>query len=283
MDQIIAGRFQTKGEADIAAALMANYVGKDDICIFHNSPPGQHGVSPGGGDEDADPGAREAESPAGNSALAAGLTAGAIGALGGPVVALAAAGVAAYTGSLLGALNGLGDESSPDRGPDRRPGGIILAVRLAGPDAEKRVIRDLEHQGAADIEKANGEWRNGDWVDFNPVARPRLVAGTAYVAPDHSNATRDTDAQQGKSTTEPPNETASESTSGPEPVIYRVMYDNKKWVVFESSFQQSRAQFDTREAAVSYAKALADIVPAVRVEIYDETGCLASAEQRKSH
>ncbi len=178
MDQIIAGRFQTKGEADVAAALMAEYVDADDICIFHNNPPGQHGAYSVGGDEDADPGAREAENPAAASAAAAGLTAGVIGAaMGGPVVALAAAGVAAYTGSLLGALNGLGDESSPDRGPDRRASGIILAVRIADPNAEKRVISDLEHQGAADIEKANGEWRDGDWVDFNPIARPQLVAG----------------------------------------------------------------------------------------------------------
>lgn len=177
MDQIIAGRFQTKGEADVAAALMVNYVDKDDICIFHNNPPGQHGIYPVGGDEDADPGAREAEGSTVASAAAAGLTAGAIGAAGGPVVALAAAGVAAYTGSLLGALNGLGDDAAPDRGPDRRHGGIILAVRIADPAAEKRIISDLEHQGAVDIEKANGEWRDGDWVDFNPVARPQLVAG----------------------------------------------------------------------------------------------------------
>lgn len=26
-----------------------------------------------------------------------------------------------------------------------------------------------------DIEQAHGEWRDGNWVDFNPVAVPRLV------------------------------------------------------------------------------------------------------------
>ena len=28
----------------------------------------------------------------------------------------------------------------------------------------------LRAEGAADIEQAQGEWRDGDWADFNPVA-----------------------------------------------------------------------------------------------------------------
>ena len=176
MDQIIAGRFQTKAEADVAAARMANYVDKEDITIFHNNPPGQHGTYPAGGDEHTDPDALEAQSP--NTSAAAGLTAGVIGTvIGGPVIGLAAGGVAAYTSSLVGALNGM-EEAGADDEPSRRPAGIILAVRIATPDTEKRVIFDLQEHGAADIEKANGEWRNGDWVDFNPVERPKLVPET---------------------------------------------------------------------------------------------------------
>ena len=30
---------------------------------------------------------------------------------------------------------------------------------------------------ARDIEQAEGQWLDGDWVDFDPVAVPRLVAG----------------------------------------------------------------------------------------------------------
>lgn len=176
MDQIIAGRFQTKAEADIAAARMANYVGKGDITIFHNNPPGQHGTYPVGGDERKDPDAREAESP--NTSAAAGLTAGVIGTVvGGPIVGLAAGGVAAYTSSLVGALNGM-EKTGEDDEPSRRPGGIILAVRIDSPDTEKRVIFDLQEYGAADIERAYGEWRDGDWVNFNPVEQPKLVPET---------------------------------------------------------------------------------------------------------
>src|SRR5450432_1236156 len=54
MERIIAARFQTVGEADAAAALMS-YIDSADISIFHNNPPGQHGVLAAGGDEDEDP------------------------------------------------------------------------------------------------------------------------------------------------------------------------------------------------------------------------------------
>jgi hypothetical protein len=172
MDQIIAGRFQTKSDADTAAALMAPYVDSADICIFHNNPPGQHDHFAAGGDEDEDPGAKGADKSAAGTAIAAGLGAGAIGALGGPVVALAAAATGAYIGSLAGAMHGLEDKKGA---PQRRPSGVILSVRIATPINQKRVIATLRAQGAADIEQADGEWLDGDWTDFDPVAAPKLV------------------------------------------------------------------------------------------------------------
>jgi hypothetical protein len=174
MERIIAGRFQTKGEADAVAALMS-YIDTADICIFHNNPPGQHDARGMGGDEDEDPSAAGAGKSAATTAISAGLAAGAIGALGGPVVALAAAAVGAYTGSLVGAMAKLGDHDDEPHPPERRPGGIMLSVRIAQPANEKRVIATLRAEGAADIEGAYGEWRDGDWSDFDPVAAPRLV------------------------------------------------------------------------------------------------------------
>ena len=50
-----------------------------------------------------------------------------------------------------------------------------MSVRIANPQNENRVIDALRAEGAADIERAEGEWRDGDWVDFNPVAAPQLV------------------------------------------------------------------------------------------------------------
>jgi hypothetical protein len=179
MERIIAGRYQTKGDADAVAALIAQYIDTADICIFHNNPPGQHDAFAVGGDEDEDPGAEGAGKSAGSTAVAAGVTAGAIGALGGPVVALAAAAIGAYSGSLVGAMHGLGNDDAKPRAPERRPGGVMLSVRIANPVNEKRVIATLRAEGAADIEQAQGEWRYGDWADFDPVAAPRLVEGAS--------------------------------------------------------------------------------------------------------
>lgn len=61
---------------------------------------------------------------------------------------------------------------------DRRPGGVMLSVRIATPVNEKRVIAVLRAQGAADIERADGLWHDGDWTDFNPVTAPRLVTAS---------------------------------------------------------------------------------------------------------
>jgi hypothetical protein len=175
MDRIIAGRFLTKDDADAAATTLAPFVDATDISIFHNNPPGQHDVLEKGGDEEADPGAKDAGSSATSTAVAAGLTAGAVGSLAGPVVGLAAAGVGAYLGSLAGAMDGMEDASKKPKGPERRPGGVILSARIADPANEQRVIETLRAHGAMDIEQAQGEWRDGDWADFNPVAKPKMV------------------------------------------------------------------------------------------------------------
>ena len=159
----------------MGTSLIAQYIDIANICIFHNNPPGRHDAFAVGGDEDADPGAEGAGKSAVSTAVAAGLTAGAIGALGGPVVALAAAAIGAYSGSLVGAMVGLGNDDYKPLVPERRPGGVMLSVRIANPVNEKRVIATLRAEGAADIEQAHGEWRDGDWADFNPVAAPRRV------------------------------------------------------------------------------------------------------------
>jgi len=181
MERIIAGRFETKDSADAAAALMAAYVDTSDICIFHNNPPGQHDAAYGigGSDEGEDPGAEGAGEAAAGGALAGGMTAGAIGAIGGPVGALGAAAAGAYVGSLVGAMNGMGTEGVGLLEDERRPGGVMLSVRIADPANEPRVIAALRAEGAADIEHAEGVWTKGDWSDFDPLAAPQRVDSPA--------------------------------------------------------------------------------------------------------
>ena len=173
-EHIIAGRFQTKSKADAAAAAIVRYVDRSDICIFHNNAPGQHGTLLMDGTEDSNAGLKADGESAVTTAVSAGLAAGVIGLVGGPVTALAAAGVAAYTGSLVGAMGGM-QEAESRQLPNFRPAGVILAIRIARPASEKFVINDLRIAGAEDIEAAEGEWRDGDWVDFNPVKEPHLV------------------------------------------------------------------------------------------------------------
>lgn len=210
MDVIIAGRFGTKTEADIAADKMRSFINKTDICIFHNNPPGQHRTSLFGdedavkhqamhpntatsaqkiAEEDASQQAEKAENTSLAAAAVAGVAVGALAVAAGPVAALAAAGVAAYTGSLAGALTGSDGGKSYSESRDGRhnaasnasptqairQGGIMIAVRIANPEIQARVIDSLQLAGAADIEIASGEWRDGDWVDFDPLDAPKLV------------------------------------------------------------------------------------------------------------
>jgi hypothetical protein len=78
--------------------------------------------------------------------------------------------------SAAGAMAGLGAHDDNAHSEERRAG-IMLSVRIAEPANEKRVIATLRAEGAADIEMADGEWRDGGWSDFDPVAVPRLVEG----------------------------------------------------------------------------------------------------------
>jgi hypothetical protein len=175
MSIIIAGRFENITPAEEAMrALRESGIPADDICHFHNSPPGQHGAYALGGDEDADPTAREAQDNTATVAAVAGVGGGIVGAtVAGPIGAVAGAGVGAYTGALIGALTGADDH--PPAGVLRRQAGLMVAVRADDFDRDEDIIGTLRRHGATDIEKTTGLWRNGDWVDFDPVAAPRLV------------------------------------------------------------------------------------------------------------
>jgi hypothetical protein len=206
VDHIIAGRFATKDEADAAAETLAGLIAASDFCIFHNSPPGQHGVSIFGEDEvkrhheqvvknaahaqnpnetDVNEQQDNAETAALGTAAAAGVAAGLVAAVAGPVAALAAVGVAAYTGSLAGALQGSGDSTESNESHSShtghhdesamRQGGVMLAVHVAEQGSEAAVIRLLHAAGAKDIEEADGIWGEADWVDFDPLGSPNLV------------------------------------------------------------------------------------------------------------
>ncbi|HVY06600.1 MAG TPA: hypothetical protein VHB46_11550 [Burkholderiales bacterium] len=176
MTTIIAGMFDTIDKAEGALdQLRGGEFEKDDVCSFANNPPGQHATFPIGGDENEDPGARHADGGAGKGAAVGLGTGAAVGAVvAGPPGAAVGAGIGAYVGSLVGALHGL-DGSGTDEDPVRRPAGIVVAVKIESGQDERTAISTLKTQGAIHVEKAEGEWRDGKWIDFDPVAAPVLV------------------------------------------------------------------------------------------------------------
>ena len=191
MTPIIAGRFEQEEQADRAAdALRQQGFAIEDVTVFYLNPPGQHATFPVGGDHDKSHGATHAHSGALKGAAIGGVVGLGVGVaaapLVGPAAAVAGAGAGAYVGSLAGARSdmGEGDSAAKETGepappsdgvPLERPAGFIVAARA--PEYARRVIAAnvLESMGAKDVERADGTWQMGKWVDFDPLQSPKLV------------------------------------------------------------------------------------------------------------
>jgi hypothetical protein len=182
MSIIVAGRFESAEKADRA---MHEFVDsgyqQSDASTFFVNPPGQHDQLPTGGDQVADANAAKAHVGAATGA-AAGTAVGAAAALAvpglGPVLALGVVALGAYTGSLAGTLAKLGnhqDARESDASPGRK-GGMLVAVHAVDATAEQKALDILRRHGAADIERTEGVWQDGEWKDFDPVAPPARVS-----------------------------------------------------------------------------------------------------------
>jgi hypothetical protein len=193
MTPIIAGRFEQEAQAERAAETLRDRgFAIEDVTVFYLNPPGQHATFPVGGDRDKSHGATHAHSGALKGAAIGGAVGLGVGAavtpLVGPAAAVAGAGAGAYVGSLAGALSDMGEGDSAakeagepppsapvDNVPMERPAGFIVAARA--PEYARRVIAAnvLQSVGAKDVERADGTWRMGKWVDFDPLQSPKLV------------------------------------------------------------------------------------------------------------
>ncbi|UIN19308.1 hypothetical protein [Herbaspirillum frisingense] len=189
MGSIIAARFELQDEAARAVnALVDAGFDRGRISSFFVNPAGQHDRFAVGGDRDKSPGAEETDKGA-----AAGVAAGA-GA--GAVAGVAAAPVAGPLGPVLGGLVGghlgglVGSLSATDDDPvPRRVAGMLVAVQLDesadvadSADAvnsaiEQRAMRVLQDLQGTDLERAEGQIRDGDWIDFDPLIPPQWVQG----------------------------------------------------------------------------------------------------------
>ncbi|HWZ71550.1 MAG TPA: hypothetical protein VN326_08745 [Casimicrobiaceae bacterium] len=54
-------------------------------------------------------------------------------------------------------------------------GGILVAVRALEFARRVAAVNVLRAQGAQDIERADGTWQAGRWIDFDPLKPPLLV------------------------------------------------------------------------------------------------------------
>lgn len=179
MSRIVAGRFDRTVDADAALAALAQEGFTDkDVDSFYVGPPGQHDMTPVGGDA---PHSSAGSRQAGYGGLVGALIGGLVGLVAGWVVAseygviavLLAAGLGAYIGSFAGGMarvrGGRKSEASIEH-PVEPLGGRMIAVNVDRPGADARAIDVLRRHRARNIGRAEGDWRDGAWRDFDPRA-----------------------------------------------------------------------------------------------------------------
>jgi hypothetical protein len=183
MSTIIAGHFQLQDEVEQARrALVDAGFASERISGFYLSQPGQHDLTPIGGDHMHSPGAKE--SPEG---LAQGAGAGAaVGAVAGAATAPITGPLGPVVGGLLGAHVGslfsfskmkeAGEKEEGGRAPvENRPAGMLVAVAFDDPAQEQGAVDVLRRLGAHHIERAKGNIVDGDWADFDPSLPPDVI------------------------------------------------------------------------------------------------------------
>lgn len=184
MSTIIAGHFQLREECDRARQELVNAgFAADRISDFYVNQPGQHDLTPIGGDEVLSQGAKETPVGVVEGAATGGAVGLAIGAatspITGPVGPIVGGLVGAHVGSLFSFSKmkeaGESEEGGENR-TEQRKAGMLLAVAVQDAGDEGRVLDILRRLGAHHIERAEGTVQDGDWVDFDPLSKPVLVA-----------------------------------------------------------------------------------------------------------
>lgn len=177
MSKIVAARFNDgAGVQAVLNALPGQGFLQTEFQSFYINPEGQHALQPLGGDAHSDEGARHAD----EGAIRGAVIGGCVGLLAGIVAhllldnliaVLAGAALGAYVGSLIGALSklrsGAKHRATVEHPVERGPGQMV-AIQVDRPGTEARAIETLRRYGAHDIERTEGEWRAGDWKDFDP-------------------------------------------------------------------------------------------------------------------
>jgi len=176
MSTIVAGRFERSLDADAALeALRRDGFSQAEIDAFNVLPPGQHALSPLGGDVHSDAGAQHAGTGAaigGALGLVVGLVIGAIASLhlGAPALWIIGGG-GALIGAFAGVMGRLHDATRRDHTPEHpveMPAGRMIAVCVDRAGSGDRAISVLRRHGALELGRTQGQWRDGGWKDFDP-------------------------------------------------------------------------------------------------------------------
>jgi hypothetical protein len=184
MSTIVAGHFQLQDEVDNARSeLVGAGFAEDRISSFFVNQPGQHDMTPLGGDHLQSPGAKETPVGVLEGAAAGGAVGLVLGAVTtpvtGPVGPIVGGLVGAHVGSLF-SFSKMKEPGEQEEGGEnviepRKPG-MLVAVAVADPVEEVRALEVLRELGAHHIERAEGTIVDGDWVDFDPLSMPVIIA-----------------------------------------------------------------------------------------------------------
>jgi len=179
MSRIICGIFDRTLDADAALEeFKREGFQRSEIDAFYVSPPGQHAMTPVGGDAPhASEGSRTAGIGAGlGAAIGAviGAAAGWVvsGDLGLVVIPLGA-GLGAYVGSFAGSMarvrSGQRASASVEHPVEPR-GGRMIAINVDRAGTDRKAVEILRRHAARDVRRAEGQWADGSWRDFDPRA-----------------------------------------------------------------------------------------------------------------
>ena len=176
MSLIVAARFETFEQAAGASqALQANGFLTDQVSSFLVNAPARCSPDALCGETFAEPGSGRSRQTV-LSGVVLGLGLGVVPGgvlvwqLGVPsILLIALALVGAYVGSLAGATSSASNATAGR--PETRLPGVLVAVQVSVSN-EGLAAGVLRGAGGADLEKAQGEWRDGRWADFDPLKPP---------------------------------------------------------------------------------------------------------------
>jgi len=177
MSRIVCGMFDRTVDADAAiAALKRIGFSPAEIDHFYVAPPGQHAMTPIGGDAHSDAGARFAGSGAARGAVIGLIPGIALGLIASLKLGVESIPLLTLLGALIGAFAGAMIKlHAPRRGeatrehPAEPRGGRMVAACVDRAGTEAQALEALRANGARDVRRAEGEWRDG-WRDFDPRA-----------------------------------------------------------------------------------------------------------------